>query len=81
MKAPLEGDRISKGAAMPDFLAPADKKYFVTKRWHVMGYVGDVLAYSADWISADTSELAIRHVRHMGFTGAVRFEATEVTEP
>jgi hypothetical protein len=64
--------------AVPEF--PSPKVMFVTPRWHVMGYVGDVLAYSADWISADTSELAIRHVRRMGFTGAVRFEATEVTE-
>jgi len=79
-KAPLEGDRISPSAVLPDFIAPAGKAFFVTPRWGVKVYVGDVLVCVFGWISAQTEAMAIAHVHGMGFTDAVRYEVTRVEE-
>ena len=79
-KAPLEGDRISREPLLPDFLAPLERRFFQTPRWHVKVYVGEVLAYEVGWISAPDAETAIAHVRGAGFTDAARLEAEEVKE-
>ena len=85
-KAPLEGDRIGpadrapSSAVLPDFIAPADKPFFVTPRWNVSVYMGDVLVCVLGWISAADEVTAIRYARCHGFTEAVRYEVTRVEE-
>lgn len=78
--APLEGARTPTPALLPDFLAPLDHKYFISPRWRVRAFVGDVLVFEIGWISADDEERAIRYVRDMGFTDAVRYETEKVEE-
>jgi hypothetical protein len=77
-KAPLEGDRILREPLLPDFLASADKPFFLSPRWNVRVYHGDVPVYDVGWISAVSAEAAIDYVRGMDFTSAVRYEAEEV---
>jgi len=80
VKAPLEGDRISPSAVLPDFIAPADKSFFETPRWNVSVYMGDVLVCVVGWISAQSEAMAVAHVHGMGFTDAVRYEVVKVEE-
>jgi hypothetical protein len=80
-RAPLEGDRISSAAPLlPDFLAPAAKKFFVGPRWRVLVLVGPVLVKRHEWISAPTAEDAIEHVRAYGYTDAVTYIGEQVEE-
>jgi hypothetical protein len=77
----MEGDRISpSGVALPDFIAPTAKKFFIGQRWRVLVLVGPVLVKRHEWISAPTAEDAIESVRAYGYTDAVRFEAELVEE-
>ena len=77
--APLEGDRISPaGLALPEFPAPA--KFFLTPRWRVRVFVGDVLAKIHEWISAPTAEAAVEAVRAYGYTDAVTYIVEQVEE-
>jgi len=79
--APLEGDRISTGGALlPDFIAPREHKFFISPRWRVRVYCGEVLVNTHEWVSASTGKLAIAHVRPVGYTDAVRYEVTLVEE-
>ena len=79
-KAPLEGDRISRSAVLPDFIAPADKAFFVTPRWRVRVLVGDALVKVHEWIATPTAESAVEAVRAYGYTDAVRYEVEQVAE-
>ena len=80
MKAPLEGDRISGAALLPDFLAPRDRKFFLTPRWRVRVFMGEQLLFTHSWISAPTAEEAEAYVRASGHTDGLRYEVTRVEE-
>jgi len=78
--APLEGDRISPaGPTLPDFLTDGTKSFFITPRWRVRVYCGDVLVKVHEWISAPDAAAAVEAVRAYGYTDAVRYE-TELVE-
>jgi len=78
--APLEGDRISPaGPLLPDFLTDASKTFFITPRWRVRVYCGDVLVKVHEWTSAADAAAAVEAVRAYGYTDAVRYE-TELVE-
>jgi len=80
-KAPMEGDRISPaGLALPDHIAPREQRFFISPRWRVRVYCGEVLVNTHEWVSASTGKLAIAHVRPVGYTDAVRYEVTLVEE-
>lgn len=79
-KAPLEGDRVSGQPLLPDFLAPAEASFFLTPRWRVRVFVGEVLVCVIGWVSAEDAAAAIDHVRGYGFTSAVRYEVEPVEE-
>jgi hypothetical protein len=80
--APLEGDRISpSGPTLPDFLAPADKSFFITPRYRVRTLVGDVLVMTHEWVSAVDAEAAGAFIaRAYNYSEHVRFEAELVRE-
>ena len=87
MKAPLEGDRISRAPLLPDFLVPADKPFFETPRWRVRvlvycscGVYTGTLVKVHEWIAAPDAEAAIEAVRAYGYTDAVRYEVERVEE-
>ena len=64
---------------MPEY--PAPKAYFVTPRYRVRVYCGDVMVREYEWISATNEEHAIRFVKQGGvWDPSLRYEATLVPE-
>ena len=60
---------------MPEY--PAPKAYFISPRYRVKVYCGDMIVREYEWISATNEEHAIRFVRESGgWAPTVRFEAT-----